>query len=253
VSWCDKLASTPGVGFRLDPHFAPSEIILNALAPTLDQWFEDDKRLFNIERQNDPFTAGFNTNDGFQYGIEPSKIFVVFNHSMRFKQVSGGPPVLEMLSRASPYTELLPKVSKRLTEVTLLLPAIKTRKVTRVGIISTTIVADDEAPPGIARFIKYIGRPWQGVANTYNIRITAEIDRSPHSSDRCTHSLSRPEDPEELLSLKFDWQRTFDPGRPITLDSLQEILVGAEKASNKYFEDLAEGSRFDEDIIRITA
>ena len=249
MSWCDKLASTPSAGFKLDQHFASGDVILHALAPVLDKWVEGDKQLFTVDR-NEPFSVAFNTDDGYHYGIDSLKTHVTFIHKMKVKPVSGGPPIMEMLSRPLPFTELLPEVSKRLTEVTLLIPSTKDRTLTRVGIIASTTVAEDEAPPGIARFIRYIGRPWEGSVDSFSCQIIAEIDKASSWSDRCIHALNKPEDPEELLTLKFDWQRTFTSGRPITSVSLKEVLASAQKASNDYFEGLAEGSRFDEDLIR---
>lgn len=248
MSWCDKLASTPGAGFKLDQHFASGDVILHALAPVLDKWVEGDKQLFTVHR-TEPFSVAFSTDDGYHYGIDSLKTHVTFSHKMKVKPVSGGPPIMEMLSRPLPYSDLLPEVSKRLTEVTLLIPSTKDRTLTRVGIIASTKVADDEVPPGIARFISYIGRPWEGSVESFSCHIVAEIDKASGWSDRCVHTLIKPDDPEELLDLKFDWQRTFTSGRPITSDSLKEILESAQKASNEYFEDLAEGSRFDEDLI----
>ena len=252
MSWCDKLASTPGVGFRLDHHFASSDVILDALAPILNKWVVGDKQQFTMN-QHQPFDVGFTTNDGYEYGIDSSKTFVRFNHKMKAKPVSGGPPVMEMLSRPLPYSKLLQEVSERVIEATLLVPGPENRKFTRVGIITYTRVANDDIPPGIARFIKYIGRPWKDIVDQFNIKIVAEIEKTSTWSDRCIHHLIRVEDPEELLSITFDWQRTFTSGHPITLDNLQESVAKAEKSSNKYFEDLAEGNRFDEHIIGRTS
>lgn len=248
MSWCDKLASTPGVGIKLDRHYVSGHAILDAISPILDTWADGEKQKFVIDK-DESFILALTTDNGFHYGIEPTRIHVTFNHRMQPKPISGGPPVLEMLSSPLPYSELLPEVSKRLSEVTLLVPGVKTRTVTRVGVISSTLVANDELPPGIARFIKYISRPWDCLPENYSIHITTELDKTADWSDRCIHLIHKPEDSEQLLTLRFDWQRLFTIGHAITPDSLKEILTTAEKASTKYFEDIAEGNMFDEEII----
>jgi hypothetical protein len=248
LSWCDKLASTPAVGFTLDWHFATSHAILQALSPVLDKLVQDNKPVFTVERQ-EPFNVVFTTNDGFQYSVDPSKSVVSFQHRLKVKRTSGGPPTMELLSHPLPFSQLLPEVSKRLVEATLLLPGAKARMLTRIGIVSTTVVAEDEVPPGIERFIKYIGRPWKGSVDNYNIQIVADLDKTPKWSDRCAHLLVKPEDREQLPTLQFDWQRTFASGRPLTDESLRDVTATAERASLKYLEELAEGSQFDEDII----
>lgn len=251
MSWCDKLASTASAGLKLDFHFAPGEEILHAFSPILDKLVRDDKENFTMERL-EPFIVVFNTLDGFRYGAEPSKLNVTFNHRIRAKQVSAGPPQMEMLSSALPFTKLLPDVLNRLTEAALLLPSPKSRTVQRVGIVSTTAVAEDEIPPGIVRFIEYVGRPWKGSIEHFNINISVDLGKMPGWTDRCIHTLVKSEDPEKLITLQFDWQRTFATGRPITAASLKEVLETAQKPALDYFEDIGEGGRFDEEVIRTT-
>lgn len=252
MSWCDKLASTASAGFKLDYHYAPGEELLRALSPILDRLVEGDKERFTLERL-EPFLIVFNTLDGFRYGAEPSKINVTFNHRIRAKPVSGGPPRMEMLSSPLPYTKLLPTVIEKLVEATLLLPAPNSRAVQRVGIMSITVVAEDEIPPGIVRFVEYVGRPWKGRVENYNFNITTELRSASAWVDRCIHSLVKSEDPDALITLQFDWQRTFKSGRAIVRDSLEDVLRDAQKSALDYFEDLAEGGRFDEEVIRATA
>ena len=251
MTWCDKLASTPGVGLKLDYHFMPAEAILHALAPVLDPLVAHDKWKFTIERL-EAYRLVVVTNDGFHYGAEPSKLNVTFNHRLRAKQVSAGPPVMELLSSPLPFTTLMPMVSSKLIDAALLVPSPKSRTVTRVGITSTTVVADDEAPPGILRFLQYVGRPWCGSPKHFSIQITADLGGGSGWSDRCIHTLVKTEDPDQLLTINLDWQRTLSTGRPITREALSELVQSAQAPALKYFEDVAEGSRFDEELISKT-
>ena len=252
LSWCDKLASMPAVGFRLDPHFLSGADFLNAFAPILDKLVDGETVKFTLDRI-EPFSATFTTEDGFQYGAEPQKVFVSFQHRLRPRAVSGGLPVLQLLSQPAPFTQLLTQVCERLSEAILLVPGVKSRKVVRVGVVASTKVADEDLPPGIVRFIKYVGRPWKGVAPHFAFQITADVGASSGSVDRCVHSLSRlEEDRDKLVAIQLDWQRIFSSSRAITPDSIEEILLDARKASAAYFEDLAEGNRFDEDVLSKT-
>jgi hypothetical protein len=147
----------------------------------------------------------------------------------------------------------MPEVSNRLVEATLLLPEAKTRKIERVGVISTTLIAEEDLPPGIKRLADYISRPWSGTVPTFNIAITGVISETPEITDRCIHTLNRPEGEDELLTIQFDWQREFRTGWQNTKSNLERILDDATKEALKYFEELAEGSRFDEVLIREAA
>lgn len=249
MSWCDKLASTPSIGLKFDTHFAPSAEILEVLKPILDPLVKGDRPKFTINRL-EPFDLEFTTEDGFHYGVDASRLWIDFQHRLRVKPTSGGPPVAELLSRAAPYTDLLPRVSDRLLEASKHLLKITSRNLVRVGIVTTTHVAEEDLPPGIARFIKYVARPWKGVVEQYSFNIMAELDKGEGWTDRCTHVVVKPEDPEQLPMLRFDWYRTFDVERNATEELIKHEIDRATQESMKYFEDLGEGNRFDEEIIR---
>lgn len=85
-----------------------------------------------------------------------------------------------------------------------------------------------------------------GLSDAFSIQIAASVGKGQGYTDRCVHTLLRTEDPQELLTIMFDYQRTFSSGRPITAASLKEITASTERASLRYFEELAEGNRFDE-------
>jgi hypothetical protein len=252
MSWCDKLASTPAVGLKFDYHFSPSTDILDMLSPILDRLVEGDKVKFTINRQ-DPFAIELTTEDGFHYGVDPSRTWLEFQHRLRVKQTSAGPPVAELLSRPRPFSELLPDVSTRLIDASEPIVKSPARKLMRVGIIASTMVSDEDLPPGMKRFIEYIGRPWHGRVDQYSFQITSDLDKKADEwFDRCTHVVFKAEDPEQPLTLRFDWFRTFVKGRVATRGLMQEEVGRAEEKSKAYFEDLAEGSRFDEELIRST-
>jgi hypothetical protein len=249
MSWCDKLASTPSVGFKFDYHFVPSSEVLDVIVPIVDKLVDGDKIKFTINRQ-DAFAIEFTTEEGFHYGFEPSRIWIDFQHRMKVKAVSGGPPIAELLSRPAPFSELLVEISRRLVEAADLVLKIHPRKLTRAGVVAGTFVAQDELPPGMKRFIDYMARPWHGDLEQYSIQVTAELERNEKWFDRCIHHLIKSEDPEQLLNLRFDWYRSFVEDQEATRDSLQLALDQSAAASLSYFEDLAEGNRFDEELIR---
>jgi hypothetical protein len=217
----------------------------------LDPLVKNDKQQFNITRK-DAFNLNINVHDGFNYGVEPSRVYVGFQHSMKFKQVSGGAPIMEMLSTPLPFTSLLPGIYKRLADATLVIPGHRTRKITRVGIVTTTSLDEGDAPPGITRFIEYIGRPWGGLVDSYSFQIVSVIAKTGQWTDKCVHNIIKPADPDELTNISFDWQRTFASGIAISPDNIKSIWTRAERDALAYFEELAEGSRFDEQLIGTT-
>lgn len=253
MSWCDKLAATPSVGIKLDFHFGSIDAVLRALSPMLDTWVAEDRPTFSVERRDPSFSVSVNTNDGFTYAVEPSRISVVFQHTMKMKMVSGGPPVAEMLSHPLPYTQLLPQVSSKLIDATLLICTANARKISRVGIVTMATINAGDMPPGLMSFVAYMGRPWKKVLDYYMFQITAPLGEDAISSARCIHNMTKNEDdPEQQLRIVLDWQQSLKTPRTITSESLNELVRQAEKSAMQYFEDLAEGSLFDEELIRET-
>jgi hypothetical protein len=125
-SWCDKLAYVPTAGLKLKAHYTSSDAIIDALSSIMDRSVKDDAPTFRVTQQSS-FELQFQTDQGFHYSVEPMKCVVSFRHRLRTKAVSGGPPVMEMLSHPLPYTNLLEAVCDRLIEAATLLPDSKTR------------------------------------------------------------------------------------------------------------------------------
>jgi hypothetical protein len=248
ATWCDKLASTPSVGFLLNANFVPGDILLQQLIPLLNRWVKAETPQFTID-QHESFQVLVNTYDGFQYGVQPSRVFVGFQHRMKTKFISGGLPRMELISKPEPYSTLLQEAIERLVASTLLVAG-KKRLITRVGIVATAKVAEEDLPPGIAKAIKYFCRPWHGTpSEAYHVQFAGILRDTAKLNDRCVHTLIKQEDSEEPLTVTLDWQRRFTDSRAVSKDNVVDILKAAQSDALAYFEEVAEGSRFDEDLI----
>lgn len=251
MSWCDKLAATPGIGVKLDKSFAPVSALLEPLTPVISRWVDakTDKPAFSIDSAPDLFACSLTTLDGYQYILNPESLAVEFKYRMRVKPQSAGPPIAEMLSKPLPYTELLPEITDRLLELVQLSALSKPRKLLRIGIIATTLVGMDEAPPGILRFLKHVSNPWGTSPEFFNIDVTARLAKRKGTVDfdRCIHSLQKQEGSDnDLLTIRLDWQRYFGAERTLSMTSLPELLSAAKEDALAYFEEVAQGERFDD-------
>lgn len=249
-TWCDKLASTPTIGFQYDSaHHAGSDTLLTALSPLLDQWSTPNKSEFSITSQ-DSFTLNVQRENGFLYQFDPWKSSVAFQHQMRLRPTSGGLPVAEFASEPLPFTSLLDDALEQLLDISLMMPMAKERSVKRIGIVTTTVVTEDDLPPGILRFIKYVSRPWGQGVESYNFTIISKLRETDNFFTRCIHTVVKPDDPVQLMTLRFDWQKTFE--RPITIvrDNLFKEVVTAKNSALEYLEEVAEGNAFDEHLIK---
>jgi hypothetical protein len=255
VSWCDKLASTPVVGLRFGVSHQSSDKLLDALQPLFDTWVEGRKQQFSIDRQTS-FGIQFTTEGGFNYTVDYEGVVVDYRHRFRIKPRSGGQPVAELLSKARPYTQLLDEAIERVLEAVDLVNGPRARPIWRLGIMSTTAVVLSDAPPGIRRLVDYIGKPWGGKLAQYNFEITGLLKKENEYSDRCIHSVGMGDvenNPDNLVSIKLDWQRSYSISRPLAVDAIKKHVAAGKKAALEYFEDVAEGSRFDEAILNKSA
>lgn len=250
MSWCDKLASTPTVGLRFSLNHKSSDKLLDALAPLLDSWAEGNRLKYSMEKQ-DSFSVTFTNDEGFTYSVDQYRFYVEFKHRWRITPRSGGAPVAKLISESKPFTELLPQAADRVIEMASAVNGARPRNLMRIGIVSSTTVALDEAPPGAIRLIKLINKPWETTTEFFDIQLTGEISKTDDFTDRCVHSLQKAEDnnPDNLMSIKLDWQRIFKEGKVSTSDVLKKYVGSARADALRYFEDFAEGSRFDEQLL----
>jgi hypothetical protein len=161
MSWCDKLGSTPSIGYKLDWHSIPSDILLHAVSPVVDRMVEGEEIHFSIDLK-DALRLTFSSFDGFQYGFEPSKLFVSFFHRARIKTLSGGLPTLVPSSKIASYTDLLSAIEDRILSTIQLINKLKPRRLLGIGVVSTTLTEEGQLPPGLVRLVEYAGRPWEG-------------------------------------------------------------------------------------------
>lgn len=248
LSWCDTLAATPSVGFKLDQYDTSTASIFDALRPMVGRWRDGDDPAYVIERQ-DANSLILQTQDGFQYGIEPARAFVTFQHRVKIRNQSGGPPTMELMSKVVPFTQLLPEVSERLIETVCLLPGAASRKVTRMGIVSRASVARADLPPGIEMLVAHAGKPWKGRLDGMHYSVTAVVGETTKATDRCIHTVAIPVDPDELVGLTFDWHREFSNGMPCTRAALRAGFDQCKSPALEYLEEIGRGDRFDAEPI----
>ncbi len=244
VTWCDKLASQPSIGLLLDPFYGGNETVLTRIAPLFEKWGTLEKPGFQVSVP-DIFKVDVQRDDGFHYSFDATKAAVQFQHRMKFRPVSGGLPVAELISSPQVFTSLLDTASRELVEFTLQLPEIGRRAVRRVGVVSTTAVSEEDLPPGIQRLVEYVARPWPGGMETYNFNMTTKLYEHENYWDRCIHSLVLPEDEDALLTLRFDWQRILKKKQVASRRELDRLCASAIEDALSYFEELAVGNAFD--------
>lgn len=245
LSWCDKLAAVPSVGFFYAPHFVSGDRIIDAIAPMLDKWTVGDKPDFTLS-QPEPLKIEVQRNNGFTYSFEPTRTSIAYQHRIKFRNVSGGRPVAELISSPQPYSQLLDEAIADIVELALILPMAKKRSVKTIGIVSSTHADEKDIPPGIRKMIRYLSKPWNSKLDAYLFTIVAKIDETKDHSDRCIYTMNRSEDEDQIPNFKFDWQRKYSNPVAVEKDMLLREMHRNKKAALEYFETLAVGDAFDD-------
>ena len=90
-----------------------------------------------------------------------------------------------------------------------------------------------------------MGAPWANELESFNFNVLSVLSKADDWTDKCLHTVVKSDDPEKLLTVVFDFHRRLNVGNAITTDSLSSLIRHCSVDALKYFEDLAEGNRFD--------
>ncbi|TXM91963.1 hypothetical protein [Methylobacterium sp. WL116] len=252
ASWCDKLASTPTVGFKLDPNFLSGDTLLGSLTAITNSYYDQDKAKFTMEK-HESFAVQFSGEDGYTYSIDPTKISVAFMHKVRAKLTSGGLPRVETTSEDAPYSILLDRTVEKAIELLVSVPNEAGRKLKRIGMVTTSVTNQEDMPPGVAKLLMYLGRPWNNKLSSYHMQITATLKKSETEEDRCIYTIVKGDEHEDLINFSFDWQRLYLSGKSIERKQVQDTVRLAQRAALAYFEAIAEGNEWDEKLLSSTS
>jgi len=244
MSWCDNLGSTPSIGFQLDWHSLPSDILLGALSPIVDRMVLGDEQRFSIDLK-DPLRLTFTSFDGFQYGLEPSRIYVSFIHRASIRTGIGGIPALVPSSKIATYTHLLSEVETCLFDAMTIINKLKTRRLTGIGVVSTTLTDESELPPGIRRFLSYASNPWSGSLEALTFQAQSVLEKKEHYYHQCNHTIIKSRKEDDPIQVIFDYQRIYEKHQDIDSNRLRTATDELKRIALDYFEQLAQGDRFD--------
>ena len=244
MSWCDKLGSTPSIGYQVDWHALPSDILLNALSPLVDRMVSGDEQRFTIDVR-DALKLTFTSYDGFQFGFEPTKIFVGFTHRAEIRTGSGGIPNLVLSSKPSSFTALLDEVQHYLFNTMEIVNRLKPRRLTGIGVVTTTLADQEDVPPGIKRLLMYVSKPWGGRLQSLTFQAQTVLDENDDFLHRCIHTISKTLKDDDPIHVIFDYQRVYKKPQEIDPNRLRPATEGVKALALDYFEQLAQGDRFD--------
>jgi hypothetical protein len=248
-SWCDKLASLPSVGLKFSNSFTSSAILLDKITPFLDSMATGDTNNFTLLR-NEPFSIAIDTEQGFQYTIEPGRVFITKVRKIKIKNMgTSHSPIFELPYDEQSYTQALQELVNRIVDFSQLLIDFGTRRLIRVGIVTTTSAKEDEFPPGIIGIINELKTTWNNTIISIDNNIKTVISRSDDEEIYCAHRIVVPEEsPDSLVTIIMDWQKQFIVPKICSISSTRKIIDGCVISAINYFELFASGDAHANDI-----
>jgi hypothetical protein len=247
VSWCDKLASQASVGLRVTPRFRPADDLLKAVSSLFTSQIkplENGERPTFIVDRKENFEIIFTLSQGYKYSISATVLSVSYVHRVELRNASAGLPWLNFLSEQVGFTQSLEDICSRVLDCIEMLDD-PSQRITQFGLRSHTLVGIDEMPPGIVEMIESTLSFW-GNAPFFSFQIVSILDETEQHTDRCLHTIARPEDDEIIPTISLEWQRTFKDSKiPFRRGNAKDLIQKCTENALLYFETLGEGGSID--------
>ena len=206
MTWLDHVLATPIVGCAFKPSFQTAQDYLSALRPLLKRWGETADLSITAEK---PMSLTIENKNGFSYSIEPDKFVVQFRYRYELKQKPGD--IVPQLSglEVKKYSSLLENTIDEYCEAFDQIAVAESRTLGRLGIVANCRLDGEALPPGVALFLKYLGRPWGGSLAKCQAHLLGTISESDKIKDRCHYQIDVNDDRKNDVRLTLDWQRLF--------------------------------------------
>ena len=220
------------------PQFWSAEDSLSRLRPRLREWSAAGREI--QASVLNPFQFRLDGGDGLVYVVNSDNVTVQFQYPTSMEDAPGSLPAPKFTVERAAYSELLERVVGETADLLGDLAA-GPLPLSRIGVVASISMSDDEWPPGVAAFVEHIARPWGGAVPAMNGRVTGIIKDEGGISDRCIHTFDRDADRGGGLRLTLDWQRLYTEPIEFGPASARATIEEGTADALRYFERFAEG------------
>jgi hypothetical protein len=242
VRWFEQVVATPAIGVR-------HSLELQALSPqhaATAEWIREQGMLKNLQLVfRTPIDMDIRLGR-WLIQFRPDQTVVSYVVEPLLKKDERGLPSLGV-DDYQPYPTLFEECAS-LANAALSIRASSSQgnfRLRRVGIVlATYLCLDEDLPPGIAKYKKYIGDPWSstGGAVKATSEILMQLADAPTSNDRCFHGVQFDETGDSRdFFFKLDWQRTFLDNHVFEDGYVNNEIGECAVPAMKYFDDFGIG------------
>jgi hypothetical protein len=241
TNWLDVALAAPIIGLACEPRLQFPHEMGDAIKPVLEKWkTKFPEILFTIPAQ--AALLNVKVGDGFHIDLLGNAINTSFKYETKLIDVPAALPQVAS-QKVRPFSELVATAVEYTAAICehLRVPPID---VTRIGVVADSRLSADALPPGVGKFLKYLGAPWGAQPVAFAGAFTTSF--GPEDKDwesRCHHFLDvSPERPGDVR-LRLDWQMYTPPSSSHRLVSgeARGLLERAVRHANQYFETFAAG------------
>lgn len=244
--WMDNLFAVPAIGIRMNPNFNEVFEFQKRFGGFFEYLIHQEKYGVDQIKIESQEIWGYSVTvrkTGFLFVLTPRGIVSQFLYEVSKKEQPGGLPKFE-LPEPMLYSQALEKVRKYIEIIFGFMKDLKGFQYDRIGVVASVGSDKDSLPPGILRWLEYLGKPLGNVTKS-EASFLAKFQDSKENEfyDQC-HHLIRFDDsaPEIGYRIVLDWQRMFD--KPKVISDTRDLVTNLNSAKEeaiKYFQKFGEG------------
>lgn len=235
--WLDSVIGVPTIGIRMVKNWRLAFRYHEIMLPLLDSW--DSAGVGFAVKQPPQGGMIIETVDGTTVRLLADAAVVEFKYTFEMD-----PWKPRERSIPQPYSQLLSKTVEAMSEVADTLAARAPLLVDRVGVVATTQMHPDTAPPGVQKLIHHYEASWSGLMRKVDANVLVVISTGDDAT-QCHHRLvldRTAPDVNPNLELTLDWQRLLAGGQKFTAASTRRTIESCAGEALAYFQTVGEGA-----------
>lgn len=245
MSWLDSVVAVPLIGAEIHlplkiaankgQHFAPFLDYFSSKAETKTR---DQEKVLVVRDEFGRDTLKVKSS-GYYIDLADERLASGFNYEVPVVKKGGFPSWV--IPEMQPFTKLLEVFMQNLIEAAKSLDK-QGAMLGFIGFVAFAEMDPEVLPPGVERFLQYLGDPWDGILELQVERLTCKLSEDDFSTCRCHHALKFSKAKPEDGLLRIDWQQVLKEKIPFAVRDLIPKLEEYKKAFLEYCERFGEGN-----------
>ncbi len=240
MSWLDGVLAVPTIGVHTKIEY-DSVMNFEGNVGKFAYKLENSGEKFRIERK-ELWGYEITCDSGYAFLINRNNFVASFKYLFIEKDQPGALPHMEVPQVLS-YTEICSQIEDYIDNLFVAFNNIPEMVYDRIGIVTSANLEKTTTPPGVKKWLEYLGRPWAGDLVDINAKICTNLSNDGDYADRCHHSIEYASEKVEETGFRIilDWQRKFNKKQSISVGNFKDRIGVCKNKAFEYFEKFAQG------------